>query len=48
LRQRRLRQLRIVALADACYRQALDEAVLAVHDERLSALHRAQRGTGAT
>ena len=42
------RELRRVVRAEACYRESLDEAVVAVHNERLSALYRAGAGAGAT
>jgi UrcA family protein len=42
------RELSRIALEQDCYREALSRAVLAVHNERLSALYRAQAGVGAT
>jgi UrcA family protein len=42
------RELWRVARADACFREALSNAVFAAHDERLTALYRAHTGAGAT
>jgi UrcA family protein len=42
------RELARVARADACYRETLSNAVVAVHDERLTTLYRARTGPGAT
>jgi UrcA family protein len=42
------RELRRVVRAEACYRETLDNAVVAVHNERLSALYHARTGVGAT
>jgi len=40
-------ELQRVIRADACYRETLDNAVVAVHNERLSTLYRARTGAGA-
>jgi UrcA family protein len=42
------RELARVVRADACFRETLGSAVLAMHDERLSSLYRARTGAGAT
>ena len=42
------RELGRLARAEGCFREALSSAVLAVHDERLTALYRARSGSGAT
>ncbi len=42
------RELPRVIRADACFRETLDNAVVAVHNERLSTLYHARTGAGAT
>jgi len=42
------RELRRVARAEACYRETLGNAVVSVHNERLSTLYRATTGAGTT
>ena len=42
------REIRRVARADACFHNALDNAVVAVHNERLSSLYHGRTGAGAT
>ena len=42
------RELARVTRAEACFRETLSSAVLAMHDERLSSLYRARTGSGAT
>jgi UrcA family protein len=42
------RELRRVVRAETCFRETLDNAVVAVHNERLSALYRGRATGGAT
>jgi UrcA family protein len=42
------RELARVVRADACFRETLSSAVIALHDERLSSMYRARTGPGAT
>ncbi len=42
------RELRRVVRAEVCFHETLENAVVAVHNERLSALHRARAMGGAT